>query len=62
MSGSGKSAITRRCCGLAFDERYDPTTITIQRRTFRIEDAAFNVDIVDTAGQVCGQGVCVGRG
>lgn len=49
--GVGKSAITRRCCGLAFDERYDPTTITIQRRTFRIEDASFNVDIVDTAGQ-----------
>ena len=49
---SGKSSITRRCCGLAFDEHYDPTTISIQRRIIRIEDTSFLLDIVDTAGQV----------
>jgi GTPase SAR1 family protein len=50
---TGKSSIARRFVGQRFEEAYEPTIISSQRKVVRIEATQFDVEIIDTAGQVC---------
>lgn len=48
---AGKTNILRRFLGRDFDERYEPTTEDFHRKLFHIRGEAYQVDVLDAAGE-----------
>lgn len=50
---AGKSSIVQQFVEKTFSEDYEPTLLNTHNVTFRVGGVTFDLEVLETAGQVC---------